>query len=224
MRWPAAFLLAFAFATPAAAQDFGEDHFCRNGLFPMEPPFAQARVVGEGRLHFLEDMEGCPGKGVQACATKAYVIPGDVLLVSNLHGPFVCAFYPSPGGGTASWVETARLEPVAVDDMPPPSAWAGTWSSEGNPELTIQALPDGLAIEGEAYWPSPDPPIEERPGGPNMGFIGGALHVLGNRALYEEDSCRIEFTLLGETLIAGDNLRCGGMNVTFSAIYARKGK
>lgn len=224
MRWPAAFLLAFAFAAPAAAQDFDEDYFCRNGLFPMEPPFAQARVNGSERLRFLEDMEGCPGKGTQACATRAYVVPGDTVLVSTLHGAFACAFYPSKGGGTAGWVEAARLDPLTIDDAPPPQAWAGRWSSQGNPEVTISLAGDVLAIEGEAYWPSPDPPIEERPGGPNMGFIGGALQVLGNRAVYDDDWCRIEFTLLGETLIAGDNLRCGGMNVTFSAVYARKGK
>jgi hypothetical protein len=222
MRWAAAILLTFA-ATSASAEETGMEGFCENGLFPSEPPFGHARVAGKGRLYFQEDAEGCPQTGAASCAKRAYVIPGDIVLTSKTQGKFTCAFYPSRGGGTAGWVESTRLAPLPVDPAPKAAAWLGKWSSEGNPEVTIRRRGTTIAIAGESYWPSPNPPIEERPGGPNMGFVDGTLRLTGNRAEYaDDDSCRIEFTLVGKFLIAGDNRRCGGMNVSFSSVYQRK--
>jgi hypothetical protein len=219
MRWLAVLLLASA--ATASAQPVEEWDFGRNGLFPEEPPFAHAEVAGQGRLRFLEDMDGCPDKGA-ACPARGYVIPGDKVLTSKVHGAYTCAFYPSRGGGTAGWVETARLRPLPVEPAPRAEAWIGQWSSEGNPVVTIRRSGEELGIDGEAYWPSPNPPVEERPGGPNIGSIGGAFRVTGSRAEYDEgDGCQVSFTLVGDLLIAGDNHRCGGMNVSFSGVYKR---
>ena len=213
--------LVLALSTAAAAQSDGNEwDLCRNGLFPSEPPFSHAQVKGQGRLRFLSDMDGCPDSRTN-CASGPYVIAGDRVLTSKVHGAYTCAFFPSRGGGTAGWVETARLRPLPIDPEPADAAWIGKWSSEGNPEVNIRPRGEGLEIGGEAYWPSPDPPIEERPGGPNVGYIQGALRVSGNNAEYDDDSCRIEFTLVGDLLVAGDNQTCGGMNVSFSSIYKR---
>jgi len=63
-----------------------EDLFCRNGDFPAQSgAFGEARVVGNDRLHFLSDMDGCPGKGA-TCAERAYVLPGDRLIVGRIAG------------------------------------------------------------------------------------------------------------------------------------------
>jgi hypothetical protein len=218
-RW-ATLLLALS-ATAAGQSDAPDDwDMCRNGLFPTEPPFAHARVTGPGRLRFLGDMDGCPDKG-RACATGPYVIEGDEVLTSKVHGAYTCAFYPSKRGGTAGWVETARLNPLPVEPEPEAEDWIGKWSSEGNPEINIRLLDGKFEVGGESYWPSPDPPIEQRPGGPNMGFIKGPLRIEGHRAQYANDYCEIEFTLIGDFLFAGDNRQCGGMNVSFSSVYRR---
>lgn len=222
MRWLAVLLLASgATASAEPAEDWD---FCRNGLFPEEPPFAHAQVTGQGQLRFLEDMDGCLDKGA-TCPARGYVIPGDRVLTSKVHGAYTCAFYPGRGGGTAGWVETARLRPLPVERAPRAEAWVGQWSTEGDNGVTIHRRGEAFEIDGEAYWPSANPPIEERPGGPNIGSIGGMLRVEGNRAEYDEgEGCQVSFTLIGELLIAGDNHQCGGMNVSFSGVYKRTGR
>ena len=47
---------------------------------------------------------------------------------------------------------------------------------------------------------------------------------MGDRARYDEDSehsCKVEFSLVGDTLIASDNGLCGGANVRFDGVYRR---
>lgn len=210
--------LFLLFASAAQAEEYD---FCRNGLFPAEPPFALAEVVGKDRLHFLDDMDGCPDKGVVACKGRAYVVPGDRVAVSRTHGDYTCAFYPGKGGGTAGWVETRRLVPVPVDRDPPQSAWIGLWEpSGGNPSVRFFDESGALSVIGEAYWPG-------RPGthhwpSTHIGEIAGQVARSGASATYsDDDACEIAFTLLGDWLVAGDNNQCGGANVSFSAVYRR---
>jgi len=218
----AALPLALLCATGARAQ---EADWCRNGLFPTEPPFRLAEVMGAERLHFLDDADGCPDKAggddPGACRTRSYVVPGDVVVVNREHGDYLCAFYPSKGGGTAGWVEAVRLQLLAVDAKPPLAAWTGTWTSAGNPEVTIREQGGALRIVGQAFWPGPK--ATRAYPSPHVGEIDGTLAVQGNRADYaDEDLCAIAFTLLGDRLVAGDNRQCGGANVSFSAVYTRK--
>ncbi len=206
-------------ATPALAQD---EAWCRNGLFPSEPPFQLAEVMGAERLYFLDDADGCPDKGAQPCRTRSYVVPGDVVVVNREHGDYLCAYYPARRGGVTGWVEAVRLQMLPVDAKPPLAAWAGTWSSAGNPEVTIRVQDGALHISGQAFWPGPKP-TRQYPS-PHVGEIDGALAVDGNRAAYADmDLCEIAFTLLGDRLVAGDNRKCGGANVSFSAVFVRKG-
>ncbi len=37
------------------------------------------------------------------------------------------------------------------------------------------------------------------------------------------DVCRVKLWRLGSYLVAADNVRCGGMNVTFTGVYRRAG-
>ena len=84
--------------TAAHAQD---DVLCRNGLFPSEQPFALARIGGKDRVFFEDDMDGCPWRG-SGCRTRSYVVPGDLVIINRTREGYVCAFYPSASGGTAS--------------------------------------------------------------------------------------------------------------------------
>lgn len=83
-----------------------------------------------------------------------------------------------------------------------------------------------MHVGGEAYWPGPDldPDLPPR----HSGEIDGKLTLLGNRARYGDDNraryddyCKIDFTLVGDILIASDNSWCGGTNVRFSGVYRR---
>ena len=213
----ASFLL-LASSSAAVAQN--DEEFCRNGLFTISnAPIGLATISGRGRAYFLEDMDGCPNAEAR-CRQGSYVIPGDRVLAGNARGSYVCVYYPSRGGGTAGWMEATRVRRLAANPSPPLSAWVGTWSDEGNPLVRFRRRGAGLAVEGEAYWPSRNPSPQERPGGPNIGGIDEAVRVRGNVAHAPE--CNITFTLLGEFLLGADpDRQCGGMNVSFSGVYRR---
>lgn len=211
------FLFALSSAAGAVTTDDGS---CRNGSFPVQnESFGLATIGGQGRAYFLGDMDGCPNAEAR-CRERTYVIPGNRVVTGRTSGAYVCVYYPSRGGGTAGWMEATRLVPVAVAANPPRAAWLGDWSEEGNPRLTFLARGNGLSVEGEAYWPSPNPSPRDYPGGPNVGNVGETLEVSDNRARAPE--CNLSFTLLGELLVAADpDMQCGGMNVSFSGVYRR---
>ncbi|MCB2075227.1 MAG: hypothetical protein H6917_13265 [Novosphingobium sp.] len=210
-------LILFVFSASAARAE--EDRFCRNGLFPSDPPFLLAEVQGEDRAYFHGDMNGCPWtRG--ACSSPSYVVPGDKVLINSMHKGYACAFYPGKGGGTAGWVPLRQLRLVPFETEPAISAWLGAWSSEGNPELRFFEEDGRVHVVGEAWWPGPEP--SEMYPSPHIGAIDGPVTLNGYLARYsDEDLCEVSFTLLGDLLIAGDNRQCGGMNVSFSAVYRR---
>jgi hypothetical protein len=204
-----------------AAPPDGFDATCRNGLFMQDPPFALATVNRvDKRAYFHEDSQGCPWQG-RACPTRAYVIPGDTVILSKIRNGFACGFYPSPGGGTAGWLATRQLNLQPVDTRTDPARWLGQWSSQGNPQVTFSMPFSRLAVSGKAYWPGPAgthawPSINE-------GEIDGPVELTGLTGDYGEDEnlCTVRFSLLGDYLVARDNGNCGGANVSFSAVYTR---
>ena len=207
-------LIAAASATPALAR-IDDSLFCRNGLFPtQQSALGMARVSGKGRAYFFDDMDNCP-KAERRCRTSRYLVPGDRLLTGRKHGAFTCAFFPTRGGGAAGWVESNRLRAMAVNANPPLVAWLGSW---GDNEIRFSSRRGALHVEGEAFWPAPDiPPM-------NSGEIAGPVRRSGIRARYASDGCVVDFTLLNDLLVVGDNLGCGGNNVSFTGVYARKSK
>lgn len=216
----AAFVSAFGALVlngPARAED---DGMCRNGLFAQQnDSFALARVTGADRAHFLDDMDGCPNSAA-ACRRKAYVLPGDRVVIGRSRGGYVCAYFPNKVGGSAGWMPRERLAPLPFSSKP--EQWLGRWA-DGDNWLRIARVKGNLRVSGMAYWPSAHPSLKDRPGGPNMGEIDGALRLAGNRA--EEPECRVTMHLLGDVLVASDPHRlCDGMNVTFSGVYLRNGR
>jgi hypothetical protein len=219
MRLSPSVLLLLA-ASSAAGAMTEDDGTCRNGIFPVQNEAVRlATIAGSGRAYFLGDMDGCPNAEAR-CRQRTYVVPGDRVVAGRSRGGYVCVYYPSRGGGSAGWMEVGRLEAVATDPNPPLSAWLGSWSEDGNPRVTFERRGSGLAVEGEAYWPSRNPSPRDYPGGPNEGTIGEILQVSGNRAHAPE--CHVRFTLLGDFIVAADpDMQCGGMNVSFSGVYRR---
>lgn len=211
----AAGAVLLSWSASAAAID---DDFCRNGTFPVDhAPFGLATINSSGRTYLMDDRNGCPAGGA-ICRTRAYVVAGDRLVTGSVRGAHTCAFFPGLGGGTAAWIESRRLRPVVVARRPPLAAWLGRWSAHGNPTVRFRIRRQKLIVDGDSYWPSPDPSPEERPGGPNIGSIGGTVRTNGNQA--REPICNVTFTLLGDFLVAADpDMKCGGANVSFSGVY-----
>ncbi len=203
----------------APPEDF--DATCRNGLFASEPTFALATINrSQPRVQFHDDTKGCPWEG-EDCAARAYVVPGDTVIVSRVRNGYACAYYPSRGGGTAGWLPTRQINLRPIDARANPESWVGTWSSEGNPRLVFATRLGRLTVGGKAWWPGPPgthdwPSIHE-------GEIDGPVEIAGQTGHYGEDEnlCEVKFTLLGDYLLAGDNRNCGGANVSFSAVYRR---
>lgn len=214
-----ALLAAMALPIAAHAAD-ADDGLCRNGLFAeSNPALGLAVIKGKARASFYGDMDGCPQAG-ERCRLRSYLLGGDRVVTGRSTGGWTCVFYPGGGGGTAGWMESARLAAVPVNPQPAITAWLGDWQSDGARFVSLTRKGAGLAIKGIAFWPTRNPDPRERPGGPNIGEIDGAARPKGN-SLFEE-GCSVRFVLLGDWLVASDPTRdCDGMNVTFSGVYKR---
>lgn len=207
-----------ATATPALAQ---QDLTCRGGLFADDPPFALAEVRGEGRAYFQADFNGCPWNA-GTCQAPAYLVPGDTVVLSKIRKGFACAHYPGAKGGTTGWISTRRLSLKFADNRPDEAAWLGGWQgADANPSIRFYKDTGKLFVTGEAFWPgragTHDYPSI------HFGELDGAVSLAGHTGTYGDDNdCQVRFTILGDYLVASDNRRCGGVNVTFSGVYRRE--
>lgn len=77
-----------------------------------------------------------------------------------------------------------------------------------------------LAIKGEATWGSGSRThtggfdYDAKPSADKMSFGDGT----------DEIDCQVTLQLVGKLLVVGDNLHCGGANVSFSGIYQKRPK
>jgi hypothetical protein len=208
--------------SPASAQLPGNpDNACRNGYFPRESPnYRLARIKGAAgdRINFhSDDGARCPEDA--ACRLKTYVIPGDEIIVSRTFGKFACGwFQPRKGGETLGWIETDRL---AWQDIRPPAPrdWLGEWRAYDNViRIATSKTAGRLTIKGEAVWGSGprthtgELDHDATPAADKMKFGDGT----------DDNDCQVTMQLVGRLLVVGDNLNCGGANVSFSGVYQRK--
>jgi hypothetical protein len=120
-------------------------------------------------------------------------------------------------------MDASKLRQIPATSAPAISEWVGRWSQDGNPSLRFYLRDQKLKVVGDAYWPSRNPPLSERPFGPNVGHVDETVEVAANVARAME--CNISFTLLGDLLVVADpDLMCGGANVTFTGVYRREKK
>ncbi|ONG52603.1 hypothetical protein BKE38_14160 [Pseudoroseomonas deserti] len=224
-------LLAVLGARPALAQ--GQDHGCW-GIRPGDEAL-EAATVGPAapRLFFRARPTGAAEPG------RAFLMPGDVVVVSRRQGGFACASYLNDRRRlTAGWLPAAALQPLAPPTTAPLEAWQASWygTQAYEQEIDISAEGSTLRIGGSASWGSDDPARVER-GGVNIGSLEAEVRPSGARLGFSSDggertraydeggpeTCRVRMLLLGPYLVVQDNLRCGGMNVTFSGLYRRAG-
>jgi hypothetical protein len=84
---------------------------------------ALARVVTkEARLDFIAGPDkrtpACPS-AESACRLKAYLVPGDEVLVDATDGAYVCTFFKSQGGTeTRGWLPRAALQIAPPEPVP----------------------------------------------------------------------------------------------------------
>jgi hypothetical protein len=227
-----------AVAIIAACPARGEDALCRGvPELSVNPTLALGHVrSGADRVQFVKDawaQPGCPSRAA-ACAERAYLVPGDRVIVSVRSDAFVCATYINAKGGDRSgWlpadaVADDKAEPAALAD------WLGKWSRE-EASITVKAGNAGaLRIEGEATFGAGDPDRVKR-GAVNSGEIDADVTPSGDRLSFAIDgdatvpvdkggdfACKVWMQRVGPWLIVDDNTSCGGAHVTFRGFYTRK--
>ena len=213
----AALVLTFCVATVVRAD-------CGRGAFAFEPRVSGVAVVtGAGPLPFVADGAGCPSPQA-ACRTRAYVVAGDRVITAGRSGDYICALFPNAKGDSAGFLPAARLVPTAIDAAPALRAWVGRWK-DGDDEIKLTIKGSRLVVDGSACWPSCNPPLSERPGGPNIGELSGSAAPVGNHVVFSTGSgefdCTAKLALVGNVLVVSDNENCGGHNVRFDGVYRR---
>jgi hypothetical protein len=198
-----------------------------------------ARVVAsEARVNFIagrsERTPACPS-AERRCRLRAYLVPGDEVLVDTADGPYVCTFFKSKGGTeTRGWLPRAAVQ-IARPEPAPLRQWDGKWRRDREAQIVIKSSQDGLEVSGDAMWGSRDPQRVKR-GGVHVGELSGKGKPRGQTLALGWDpdrstfsrlkdeppaDCAAKLDLYGRYLLVEDNRGCGGSNVSFTGIYVR---
>ncbi len=158
------------------------------------------------------------------CRTRAYVVPGDLVVVESTRGRSATAQFISANGAvTQGYLLVPTISRLRVQSPTAP-IWAGSWERV---EADIRIIPtptrSTFSIKGYATWGAHDPDRIRR-GAINMGNLNGAAKIHNNNLVLKptgDDECFATMRFLGPYLLVWDNNKCGGHNVTFSGIYRR---
>lgn len=210
---------------PVFAQLKGNpDNVCRSGYFPRESKdyrLAKIKAAAGDKIHFYgDDNERCPDD--QTCRLNTYVIRNDEVIVSRTFGKFACGwFQPRRGTETVGWIQTDSLAWRENIRRPTERDWLGEWRSYDNYIRISKSKELGkLVIRGQATWGSGSRShsgefdYEAKPVGQTINAGDGT----------DELDCQVAMHLVGRFLVVGDNLHCGGANVSFSGIYQKKSR
>jgi len=233
-------LLGLVWTGPSFAESAGCFHFGYE-IENLEAASAVslARINDRSpRVNFVKReviQKGCPSTSA-ACKDKAYLVPGDEVVISGSRGEFVCASYAGRTGAlTEGWLPRDAISPVQEAPVERREGWIGQWRS--GPEQTIVleggAAQNSLKIKGDATWGASDPGRVAR-GAVNVGELEGEAPLRGSALSFgmgengtlpyteaDESDCRVQMRRLGPYLLVKDNNMCGGHNVTFTGIYRR---
>jgi hypothetical protein len=200
---------------------------------------ALARVVQkDARLNFIaghsERTPACPS-AESACRLRAYLVPGDEVLVDTADGPYVCTFFKSQAGSESrGWLPRAALQ-IASPAPAPAQNWDGKWHRDQEAQIVIKSEQNEVEVAGHAIWGENDPQRVKR-GSVHEGALEGKGRPRGqtlaigydpNRSDFlpapdqAPDGCAAKLELYGRYLKVEDNGACGGINVSFSGIYVR---
>ena len=224
MRSFAVLVITLAAAFVSTAQTVEVENWCRAGFFTSETDnFRLAVATGKSgdRIYFYNDFEDdCPGK--ESCRAKAYVVPGDRLIVSRTYKDFGCVWFtPGKGVPTIGWIKLADLKFAnAVTTKPALSSWLGEWNyADNHIKFTHNKLAGYLNAAGDALWRGVGDNV-------HVGELDDRVQPVGNvvkvgESDTDEYSCKATMRLIADFLVVNDNGNCGGANVTFSGVYRR---
>lgn len=200
------------------------ENWCRGGFFTREySDFKIGMVTGSrsNRVYFnRDDSDDCPaGKN---CRGRSFVVGGDKLLVSRSYKGFACSWFVAPNGReTVGWIAESSIKTSQPDVRPALSKWLGSWKyADSEISFTDNKLAGFLNVTGDAFWKGLGDNV-------HVGELDGRSAPEGNLLEYsdgdDEYDCKVTMRLIGDYLVVADNLKCGGVNVTFSGVYRRAG-
>lgn len=218
--------IVLLFAATASAQLAGNpENWCREGFFTRDSEKFNIATVKGGRnvkaYFYNDDKDDCPSSA--SCRRKAFVVGGDDVIVNRSFGEYSCAWHsPRSGRPTVGWVKTSDLELNWTLRDPSTEPWLGQWRyGENGIEFTENKLAGNLNVTGTAIWKGIGDNV-------HVGEIDGRYEPKNGVISYsdgdDEYDCKARLRLLGKYLIVSDNLKCGGVNVSFSGIYTQKRK
>lgn len=170
------------------------------------------------KVHFYYDWPECQEEmKSDRCRSRYYVIPGDIVLISEKKGSWLRATYVSAKGQQTNGFLPAKSiklrEPASVQVLL--RDWPGHWIGSGN-EINIEKGADGLsvAVQGSAYWAKGEP-------NEHIGSLSGTGTPKNQQIILTDGICEAAFTLVPPYLHVADNGKCGGMNVRFEGVYVK---
>jgi hypothetical protein len=218
-------LVAVAFLSLGsfAQADGNPDNWCRAGFFAKESDnfmIGSAKGAKNSKIYFYnDDAADCPDS--EKCKAKAYVVPGDQILVSKARGNFGCAWFaPNKGHPTVGWIKMDSFRFLEMVHDASPQAWLGEWKYADNSiNFTHNKLAGWLNVTGDALWKGLGDNV-------HIGELDGRAEPKDGILNYsdgdDEFDCKATMRLVGSYLVVSDNLKCGGLNVSFSGVYKRK--
>jgi hypothetical protein len=197
---------------------------------------------GTKRVNFIEDR--CDGGASNPeCRMKAFVVPGDLVLIDQVFDTLACAvFVNAKGNATYGLLPNDRLYASSKPISNAPDSFIGEWVRT-EASIAVTGLDDGkLGFRGSATFGALDPDRVER-GAVNLGAFSFAhtqetTDIGDVIASTEEDSktlvdakpakpgeageCTVRLSVRGPYLAVLDNGGCGGLNVSFTGVYRRQ--
>jgi hypothetical protein len=217
--------------SPASADEGHAD--CLGVDFVVQHPITIAKIIADEPQTFFvrnaSDDASCPAEG-DACLTKAYLVPGDLVLVGKTHGTFTCVSYQSAidrkQNWTNGWLPSGTMTPVMPAPATSRSDWIGGWIHAGG-EIDIRAVKKGsLNIHGEQVYPAAQDF--------HNGVIDATAKPANGLLQFADDgrvpfdkaasgaACLVRMQRVEALLVVEDNGQCGGVLVTFTGFYRKK--
>jgi hypothetical protein len=150
-----------------------------------------------------------PGQLAEVIATKN---ANGSFLIYRVEGDWSCGYLTERKGAGPQWILTKNLRVVSADPKPKLEAWAGTWVG-GEDTVEIHAQNGKLKAKGDGVWGSG--------ASTHTGAFEGEAVPDGNHVRITDDDCRVDMTLIGNYIVASDNMQCGGLNVRFQGVWKR---
>ncbi len=217
-----ALALILVLVLPAIAQMEGNPpEWCREGFFTRDSQDLRVAIVKGNATKRSHIYSGEADPWVGNTKPRTWVVGGDELIVNRSYRGYSCAWFISRAGKTTvGWVVTSDLSFRETVRDASESDWLGRWTyGENEIEFTSNKLAGYLNVTGTAIWKGLGDNV-------HVGELDGRYEPKNGVITYsdgdDEFDCRARLQLLGRYLIVADNLKCGGVNVSFNGVYTRR--